>query len=61
MKRNLVTLDLSRTEIDQLLRYCDWAEESGVYYGPVVAFKKRHLHIVRQLEEAAAKTEERLA
>lgn len=57
MKRHQTTLLLSETELDQIWRYCIWAEESGVYYGPKVAFDKRHSHILKQLEAALASAE----
>lgn len=31
-------MKLTKTELLQLLTYCDWIEESGLYYGPIKEF-----------------------
>ena len=37
-------------QLNQMLAYCDWAKESGVYYAPKAHFEQRHRRIVAWLE-----------
>lgn len=46
-----VSKTLREAHIDQLLAYCQWAEEEGSYYGDVRHFRKRHQEIVEWLED----------
>ena len=41
--------DLTLTELEQLRRYVEWAEESGVYYDRKDYFDKRHYRIRERL------------
>jgi len=44
-----ITLDLTKTQYEQLVTYALWAEENGVYYGNRAQFWKRHEKIKEQL------------
>lgn len=42
---------LTRTQLQQLKAYCDWAQSQGVYYGNQAQFIARHKAIVQWLQE----------
>ena len=42
---------LTRTQLQQLKSYCDWAESSGVYYGSQAQFIARHNAIAAWLNK----------
>jgi hypothetical protein len=42
---------LTKTQLQQLKAYCDWAESEGVYYGNQAQFIARHNAIVKWLQE----------
>lgn len=43
-------LRVSLPMLHQMLAYCDWAKESGTYYGNPDHFRKRHNRIMKWLE-----------
>ena len=47
-----ITLELTRTEIDQLLSYAMQRDRDGWYYGPRKHFEKRHQAILDALCDA---------
>jgi len=49
-----ITLDLTKTEFEQLLKYAEWAADSRVYYGNKKQFKNRYEKIRLQLQKAEA-------
>jgi hypothetical protein len=46
---------LTKTEIQQMLTYCWWAEEQGDFYGNQKQFNKRHDNIKAWLEDCLEK------
>jgi len=44
-------MTLTRTQLQQLKSYCDWAASSGVYYGNQAQFIARHTAIVAWLQK----------
>jgi len=45
-------IKLKRTEVQQLLSYCEERDRDGWYYGNKEQFEKRHFEIMTQLERA---------
>lgn len=52
MKRQKIILELSNTELNQLLSYITDAERKGWYYGNRKQFDARHLQIKEQVEHS---------
>jgi hypothetical protein len=48
---------LTKTELQQLMSYCYWAQGSGDYYGNEAQFRKRHDNIVAWIDDCIEKLE----
>ena len=46
---------LTKTDLEQMLKYCWWAEEEGCYYGNEKQFRNRHQKITAWLEDCIEK------
>jgi hypothetical protein len=51
--------NIARAHYQQLLTYAEHAHDEGWYYGPKGQFEKRHEQIMRFLNEAILKIDER--
>ena len=50
--RKVAELKFTRTELEQLLSYCEARNSEGWYYGNKEQFEKRHFEIETQIERA---------